>query len=305
MLQVILSICGLPMRVKPPISTACKLQFFGCGPGENKVNGADMKPSRGVRALPDFLIIGAQKSATTSLLSYIGCHSGVRLGRKKTAHFFDLNFHKGVEWYAAHFPRTRPWSISQFFSGERSERNWLTGESCPSYMFLPDVPLRVRQFLPDVKLIVILRNPVDRLISQYQHERRKMRAGEDFEEFIAPSLAVDWPPKGDIETLRQRCAVPRGFYADQLRHWQTYFPAQRFLVLSFDELVKNSAATLNRVFEFLGLEPEVIDTSEVHNSGSGIAPPALSPDLRAQLESLYRQKNKDLAEITRQKFFWL
>jgi hypothetical protein len=270
-----------------------------------KVNSVDMKPNRGTRALPDFLIIGAQKSATTSLLSYIGCHSRVRLGGKKTAHFFDLNFHKGAGWYAGHFPRIRPWPFPPFLSGERPERNWLTGESCPSYMFLPEVPQRVRQLLPDVKFIVILRNPVDRLISQYQHERRKKRAGEDFEAYIAPSLAVDWPPKGDIQSLRQRCAVPRGFYADQLRHWQTFFPAHQFLVLSFDELVKNSSVTLNRVFEFLGLEAQAVDTSQVHNSGSGAGPPALRPELRTQLETLYRQKNKDLAELTGQKPFWV
>ena len=180
-----------------------------------------------------------------------------------------------------------------------------TGESCPSYMFLPEVPQWVRQLLPDVKLIVILRNPVDRLISQYQHELRKKRAGEDFEEFIAPSLAVNWPPNGDMESLRQRCAVPRGFYADQLRHWQSFFSAQQFLVLSFDELVRNSSATLNAVFEFLGLEAQAVDTSKVYNSGSRAGLPALRSGLRAQLESLYRRKNKDLAEITGQKWFWL
>lgn len=265
----------------------------------------DMKPSRGGRALPDFLIIGAQKSATTSLLSYVGRHSRVRLGGKKTAHFFDLNFHKGTGWYAGHFPRIRPWPFHLFLSGERSERNWLTGESCPSYMFLPEAPERVRQLLPNVKLIVILRNPVDRLISQYQHEHRKKRAGEDFEEYITPSLAVDWPPKGNIQSLRQRCAVPRGFYADQLRHWQTYFPPRQFLVLSFDELVKNSTATLNKVFAFLGLEAQEVDTSQVHNSGRGAETPALRPELRAQLETLYRQKNKDLAGLIGQKSFWV
>lgn len=264
-----------------------------------------VKPHHDGRALPDFLIIGAQKSATTSLLSYIGCHSRVRLGRKKTAHFFDLNFHKGAGWYASHFPRIRPWLLPAFLSGERAERNWLTGESCPSYMFLPEVPQRVFQLLPDVKLIVILRNPVDRLISQYQHERRKKRAGEDFEEYIAPSLAVDWPPKGEVQSLRQRCAVPRGFYADQLRHWQTFFPTHQFLVLSFDELVKNSSVTLNRVFEFLGLEAQTVDTSRVLNKGTANRLPVIALSLRLQLENLYREKNQGLEEIMGQKSFWL
>lgn len=272
---------------------------------ENKASSADMKPHHGARALPDFLIIGAQKSATTSLLSYIGRHSQVRLGAKKTAHFFDLNFHRGADWYARHFPRTRQWPLSLLFSGSLSERNWLTGESCPSYMFLPDVPGRVRELLPDVKIIAILRNPVDRLISQYQHERRKNRAEERFEDFIALSLSAAWPPEGDIEYLRQRCAVPRGFYANQLRHWQMYFPAESFLVLSFEELVKSPTVTLNRVFEFLGLEAQTVDTSTVLNKSTGSASPVVAPGLRIQLENLYRQKNEGLEDITGQNFFWL
>lgn len=276
----------------------------GSSRSRNWDDGIDMKPHHGARSLPDFLIIGAQKSATTSLLSYIGRHSQVHLGAKKTAHFFDLNFHKGVNWYADHFPRFRPWHASIFSSDGLGVRDWLTGESCPSYMFLPDVPGRVRTFLPDVKLIAILRNPVDRLISQYQHERRKSRAEESFEDFIAPSLAAAWPPSGDIEYLRQRCAVPRGFYVDQLLHWQKFFPAQSLLILSFEELISNGTATLNRVFDFLGLEAQAVDTSIVLNRGAGTGLPAIAPALRAQLENLYRQKNEGLEEITGEKYSW-
>ena len=271
---------------------------------ENKECSVNMKPHRGARALPDFLIIGAQKSATTSLLSYIGQHSQVRLGAKKAVHFFDLNFHRGADWYARHFPRSHPWPLSFLSSESRRERDWLTGESCPSYMFLPGVPGRVRELLPDVKLIVILRDPVDRLISQYRHERRKNRAMESFEDFIAPSFEAAWPPEGDIEYLRQRCAVPRGFYADQLRHWQMFFPPQRFLALSFEELVRNNTITLNRVFEFLGLNAQTVDTSAVLNRATDNGSLVIDPGLRIQLENLYRRKNEGLEGITGQKSFW-
>ena len=272
--------------------------------GRNAVNSGNMKPYRNGRALPDFLIIGAQKSATTSLLSYIGRHSHVRLGGKKAVHFFDFNHHRGADWYAGHFPRVRQWPLSFFSPGKGTERDWLTGESCPSYMFLPDVPRRVRELLPDVKIVVILRNPVDRLISNYQHERRKGRTEESFENFIAPSLLSGWPAVGDMAYVRQRCAVPRGFYVDQLRHWQRYFPIQRFLVLSFEDLVKNTPATLNGVFEFLGIEQQTVDTSTVLNRGTGGKPPVIAQGLRHQLEDLYRQKNAGLEGITGRKFGW-
>ncbi|MGB9141114.1 MAG: sulfotransferase domain-containing protein, partial [Aestuariivirga sp.] len=148
------------------------------------------------------------------------------------------------------------------------------------------------------------RNPVDRLISHYQHERRKDRTEKSFEDFIALSVSSAWPAEGDITYVRQRCAVPRGFYVDQLRHWQTYFPNQRFFVLSFEDLVKNTPATLNGVFEFLGLEQQTVDTSTVLNKGTGGKPPVITRDLRNQLEDLYRQKNAGLEGMTGRKFGW-
>ncbi len=125
----------------------------------------------GKPTLPDFVIIGAQKCGTTSLLSYIGQHSRVRLARKKAIHFFDYNYERGGTWYARQFPRS---AVFPFRGGE-GKRNWLTGESCPSYVFLPEVPSRMKGTVPDAKVIVVLRDPVKRLVSHYFHERRKQR----------------------------------------------------------------------------------------------------------------------------------
>lgn len=259
-----------------------------------------MKPRHGTRALPDFLVIGAQKSATTSLLAYIGGHVGVRLGRKKTAHFFDLNFHRGTRWYARHFPPlSRFWLLPP-----AADRAWLTGESCPSYMFLPEVPGRVRDLLPEVRLIAILRDPVDRLVSQYHHEFRKGRAPATFEEFIRPSLASGWPPGGEIEAIRQRCAVPRGFYADQVRHWLGFFPRRQLCVLAFEDLVRDPGGTLNEAFRFLGLPAQQVDTSAVLNRGTGRSPDPVDPALRSKLTALYRHRNAGLSDLVGRRFEW-
>ena len=263
-----------------------------------------MKPRSGFHALPDFLIIGAQKSATTSLLAYTGLHSGVRLGAKKTAHFFDLDFQRGVQWYARHFPFVGVLPALLPCFGVAHDRAWVTGESCPAYMFLPEVPGRVCSVLPGAKIIVILREPVDRLVSQYRHEQRKGRAPGSFAEFVAPSLTSDWPASGNIEYLRQQCAVPRGFYAAQLRHWLGYFPADRIHVIAFEELLAAPEDTLSGIFRFLGVTPEPIDTSTIHNRGAGNETVAVDAGLRAELEALYREQNAELPRLLGRTFPW-
>lgn len=261
------------------------------------------RPHLGSRSLPDFLIIGAQKSATTSLLAYMGRHPDVKLGHKKATHYFDLNHAKGLGWYARNFPPTRPFPFGLLSSAD-GVRSWLTGESCPSYMFLPEVPARVQADLPQAKLIVILRNPVKRLVSQYYHEKRKGRAAGTFAEFIALSRNMTWPPAGDIEDVRQNAAIPRGYYAEQLGHWHKFFPAEQFLVLCFEELVKDSAPVMDAAFRFLGLSEYHVDTSEVLNKGSGEAKERIDAGLLSELDALYRERNAGLEMIAGRKFPW-
>jgi len=264
-----------------------------------------MKPHYRHRALPDFLIIGAQKSATTSLLSYLGQHPAIRLPRKKATHYFDLNYHRGPAWYAGHFPRLGGIGAWLNPAAAASERPWLTGESCPSYMFLPDVPARVKETLPDVKIIVSLRDPVDRLISQFYHEHRKGRSAGDFQSYVGESLLAGWPPAGgDVENIRQRHAVPRGFYADQIGHWLKFFPKERFHLLRFDRLISAPGPVLDDIFRFLGLPAHAIDTSAVLNKGSKPAAEAISPGLIAELRALYRQRNAGLSEAFGAEFSW-
>jgi hypothetical protein len=265
---------------------------------------AHMKPRLGLRALPDFLIIGAQKSATTSLLYYMRGHPQIRPGWNKAAHYFDLNYHHGLRWYARRFPYLSPLGPLANLAPPSGERSWITGESSPSYMFLPEVPARVHEVLPDVKIIAILRDPVDRLISQYHHEARKGRAPASFEEFVAPSIDTDWPPEGEIEALRQRCAVPRGFYEDQIRHWRTFFPAERFCVLGFEDLVQDPQGTLNETFAFLGVGPHAVDTSKVLNRGTRKPGSGIDSGLLDRLTALYRERNAGLSELIGKRFAW-
>ena len=104
---------------------------------------------------PNFLIIGAQRCGTTSLYNYLIQHPQIVPSSKKEVHFFDLNFHLGQSWYEKHFPEVSD--------------NILTGEASPYYIFHPLCPKRIFDYDPSVKLIVILRNPIDRAYSHYRH----------------------------------------------------------------------------------------------------------------------------------------
>lgn len=252
----------------------------------------------GKPSLPDFVVIGAQKCATTSLLAYMGQHSRIRLGFKKATHYFDRHHAKSVNWYARQFPAA-PSSLWG------KARDWLTGESCPAYMFLPEVPQRMSTIMPQVRLIAIVRDPVKRLVSQYGHEKRKGRVDTDFAGYVEQSIGMDWPTTGTLPFVLQQAAVPRGFYADQLRHWQKFFPREQILVVSFEDLIARPGEAMERIFEFLQLSPETVDTSKVLNKGSGSKGPNIDSDLLEKLRELYLGKNRDLPEIANATFSWL
>jgi hypothetical protein len=115
--------------------------------------------------LPDFIIIGAMKSGTTSLYNYLVQHPNVLKGAKKEIHFFDWQYEKGLPYYRSQFP-TQPYKI---FMRSFRKYEFICGEASPYYFFHPHVARRVAQDLPHVKLIAILRNPVDRAYSHYWH----------------------------------------------------------------------------------------------------------------------------------------
>ena len=110
--------------------------------------------------LPDFVIIGAQKSGTTSLDKFVFQHPAILPATNKVHCYFALKYKRGEYWYRLRFPI-------------RASQKFLSGETSPIYLFYPMVPGRMKKLLPDVKLIVILRNPVDRAYSHYHHTKRR------------------------------------------------------------------------------------------------------------------------------------
>jgi hypothetical protein len=201
------------------------------------------------RALPQAVILGAQKSGTSSLHHYLVQHPGVVAPLRKEVHYFDLNLARGEAWYRAHFGR--------------ADEPGVNVDSSPYYLFHPAVPARLHALLPDARLVVLLRDPVRRAYSHYWHERDKGRETLDFE------AAIDAEP-GRIEADHARLAtgeievsgahqhfsyLARGRYAEQLERWLGLFPSERLLVLRFEDLACDPLAALNATLAFVGLPP--------------------------------------------------
>ena len=189
--------------------------------------------------LPDFIICGTQKGGTTSLYEYLRHHPEVYLPKKKEIHFFDLNLNKGLRWYLRHFVTN---NIAR-----------IKGEATPSYMYFEEVPRRIRRILPNVRLIFILRNPVDRAYSHYWHEVKLGYEHLSFEDAIRMEKKRLFSG-GTFEKIHYSY-IDRGKYAIQLRRFMKYFPKNQLLILLFDDLKGRPLYILKQLYAFLGINP--------------------------------------------------
>lgn len=245
-----------------------------------------------LRALPDFLVLGAMKAGTSSLFHHLARHPQVRGPYRKEVHYFGHGHRAGrsVGWYRAHFPRCLP---------RRGGPAWLTGEATPDYLYDPEVPARIRATLPEVRLIAILREPASRAVSHYFHEVRMGRERLPIEEAFALEEArlAHAAALGEAgrETLHHAGYRRRGLYAEQIERYLALFPRERLLLLGSAELRRDPEATLARAFAFLGLPPAAIDPSTARNEGSNKAPPP--PPLVDELRAGFEAPNARLAAL--------
>ena len=263
------------------------------------------------RILPSFLIIGAQRAGTTSLFEHLQDHPDFGSPRSadrsvywaKELHFFDENFDKGLDWYRAFFPlhSTR----------ERRRRrggDLVAGEATPYYLFHPAVPGRVASSLPDVRLVAILRDPVERAYSHYQLARATGRERLSFEEALdkepkrlagVEAWLSSRPPTArgghpNYRHHRRRAYVARGYYAEQLTRWFEHLPREQLLVVRAEDLFARTQETYSEVLRFVGLRDWTLKNLEARNRQS-YAP--MDPDTRQRLEEHYAEPNARLAEL--------
>lgn len=264
------------------------------------------------RSVPDFLIIGAQRCGTSSLYKYLGGHPQVVPSLRKETRFFSIDYDQELRWYKAHFPTTVTLKYL-----ERVRGAGCTFEATPDYFFDPRSPWRVQKLLPDAKFIILLRDPVDRAYSHWQHMCRLGFEELPFREAVERESArigsgMDVLNNGGSGSVRNALLfsyLARGYYVEQLAHWLSVFPRPQFLVLSAEELYASPSKVLSEVCAFVGLRqwvPSAFKNYSKKKSGVKPTPKAESmpADLKKSLRDHFAVENRGLRQLTGKGFPW-
>jgi hypothetical protein len=257
------------------------------------------------RRLPDFIIAGAQKAGTTALYRYLQAHPDMEPPIAKKIAFFDKNFHRGSQWYRLHFPLRSAGAVSDSASDTS-----FTGESTAYYLFHPLVPQRIAETLPQTKIIVLLRNPVDRAYSHYQYKLRNRKEPLSFEAAIdaeAERLAGEEEKLCRDPDYRSRAHflysyMARGIYLDQIFRWQKHLPSDRMLIVESSGLLKRPAEVYDEVLSFLGVRSWQPSEFAQHFAGGYKA--RMSAEMRHKLIDYFAPHNQRLYDHLGQRFDW-
>lgn len=237
------------------------------------------------RSKVSFLICGAQKSGTTALDSYLRKHPEICMAVFKEVHFFDRE-----KFFL--YPHVNYKKYLSFFEPEKSSQ--ILGETTPSYMYWYTAPRRIWEYNPEMKLIIILRNPIERAYSHWNMQRDRGVETLSFQDAI--KIEEDRRRKSLPYQNKRFSYVDRGFYTEQIKRVRTYFRPKQILILRNQELRHSPLGVLNKISEFLDISQfPVIKPKEFH-----------SRDYRDQISSsewdclknIYLWDIKELEELT-------
>jgi len=253
---------------------------------------------------PDFLIIGGQRCGTTSLYSDICQHPCIVSALKKEIHFFDGNFNKGEKWYRAHFA-TRQFKKKLI---KKNQEKILTGESTPYYLLHPDVPERVYSVIPNIKLVVMLRHPVERAYSHYNHAVSRGREWLSFEKAIEREFEAIKKNnqnnfnfyEGDFN-YKWHSYISRGLYINQLKSWLNFFPLDKILIIRSENYFKDPSSILESLFNFLELPNYQTDRYCKLNMGKY---KKIDTGLESMLADFYEPYNRELYRFLNDDYGW-
>lgn len=245
-----------------------------------------------LKPLPDFLIIGTQKGGTTSLYNHLTSHPQVLSAAKKEILYFDYNFSEDENWYRKFFPLLA-----------RLKKNFLTGEADPDYLYHFHAAERIAQTTDNIKLIVLLRNPVDRAISHYWfevkdgHETLSIHeAFEKEEERITEGKQMILGNKDFYSFEYEHFSYKdRGKYSEQIKRYLAYFDLKQMLILKSEDFFIKTQETFNKLTSFLNLPDYTLQSIKPYNVGDyqkkGYT------DIRDTLTEFYEPYNKELYSL--------
>jgi hypothetical protein len=200
-------------------------------------------PSNLTQKLPNFLCIGAERSGTTWLYEVLKNHPEVYLyPHIKEINFYSEHYQKGLNWY------------KQFFVGSRKSSYKAIGDISPQYFHEKEAPSRIAKDLPNIRLILILRNPVNRAFSEYTYNKLILNIEDSFMEFLQKKVR----------------AYEIGLYSQHLKRWLKVFPEEQFQIFIFEELMQDKINSLKKISNFLDINYSLLDKtiimSKIHSS---------------------------------------
>lgn len=259
------------------------------------------------RALPDFLLVGAQRCGTTSLFRALLSHPHVlRANLVKGVNYFDVNADRGPAWYRGHFPLMS----TARRQAAHGQDHALVFEASGYYMFHPHAPARIVAELPEVKIVAMVRDPVERAFSAYKHELARGFETEPLEralaleeERVAPELArMLTDPGYQSEVYRHQAYRRRGHYAEQLRPFVDALGPDRVHVVQSEVFFTEPAEEYTRLLHFLDLPARLPETFDRYNPRPS-AP--MDPDIAASLRRHFASHDLALEPLLHARPSWL
>ena len=252
--------------------------------------------SSSLRVLPDLIVIGVVRSGTTSLYHYLSQHPSIIKSAYDELGYFDSNYDLGLNWYKSLFP-----TIFEKKKVEEKNGKFITYDVTPFYIYNEKTPQRIHQILPNSKLIVILRNPVDRSYSNYFLGNQEKK----FEEIIANEKKIlNKIDKNNIDEYYDfvhTSMLARGFYAEQLENWYKIFSKDQILIIQSEEFATETNKIMNNIFDFLELPRYDIPDNSKKNK---IHYEPMKKETRRELIEYFRPYNEKLYSMINRNFDW-
>ena len=264
----------------------------------NKLSEWKRRINSSSRMLPSFVIIGTARGGTTSLFNYLSLHPNIKMPVKKEIAYFCTHYAKGIGWYRSHFPFQKESSI-------------ITGEASPYYLSHPRAPERFKSQLPDAKIIVLLRNPVERSFSSYKNIKKiGLETAEDFETAVALEASRTLHEEQKLlddnhyySSKHQHFSyLKRSIYYKELENWFLHFPEDQFLIISSESFYSDPAGTYREVVQFLGLPAH--DPGPLKPFNESAKGEQISPDFRKKLTDFFSPHNEKLFQLIKRRFDW-
>ncbi|KAK9518346.1 hypothetical protein VZT92_023655 [Zoarces viviparus] len=272
-------------------------------PTSSPTDNATSHPNGTLQQLPQILIIGVRKGGTRALIEMLSLHSAVAAAQNEV-HFFDWesHFQKGLPWYLSQMPYAFP--------------DQLTVEKTPAYFTSSKVPKRIHQVNPDIKLLLILRDPTERVLSDYTqvfyNRLQKHKRYQPIESVLVKDGEINLGYK----------ALNRSLYCVHMQNWLKYFPLESIHVVDGDELIRDPFPEMKKVEMFLKLEPQINASNFYFNKTKGFyclrdhgrerclhdskgrAHPHVAPAILQKLYQFFQEPNKKFFELVGRTFNW-